>query len=169
MNNPLVQPDPGLYIWTIATFLILVALLAKFAWKPLLQALEQRQAAIRGALDDARKAREELQAVHAQAERLLNEARVEAGQILARTREDAARLREELKQKAHADAASLVGNAERQIQLETTRAVEQLRREAIDLSVAIASKLLQRNVSKEDNERLIQDTVRQLESGPRLN
>ena len=169
MNNPLVQPDPGLYIWTIATFLILVGLLAKFAWRPLLRALEERQATIRAALDDARKAREELQAVHAQSERLLNEARVEAGQILARTREDAARLREELKEKAHADAAHLLGNAERQIQLETTRAVEQLRREAIDLSVAIASKLLQRNVSREDNERLIQDTVRQLESGPRLN
>src|SRR5688572_4193745 len=103
MNNPLVQPDPGLYIWTIATFLLLVALLAKFAWRPLLQALEDRQATIRAALDDARKAREELQAVHAQSERLLNEARVEAGQILARTREDAARLREELKEKAQTD------------------------------------------------------------------
>ena len=43
MNNPLVQPDPGLYIWTIVTFLVLVALLAKFAWGPLLQALESRQ------------------------------------------------------------------------------------------------------------------------------
>jgi F-type H+-transporting ATPase subunit b len=167
--NPLVQPDPGLYIWTILTFLVLVALLAKFAWRPLLEALERRQAGIRAALDEARQAREEIRRVQEDAQRLLTEARGEAGQILARTREDAARLRDELKQKAQADAASVVANAERQIQLETTRAVEQLRREAVDLSVAIASKLLQRNVTKQDNERLIEDTLRQLEAGPRLN
>ena len=55
MNNPLVQPDPGLYIWTIATFLILLWLLAKFAWRPLLQALESRQELIRKSLDDAQR------------------------------------------------------------------------------------------------------------------
>ena len=167
--NPLVQPDPGLYIWTILTFLVLVALLAKFAWRPLLRALEERQATIRASLDEARKAREDLERVQADAERLLAEARVQAGQIIARTREDAGRFREELQQKAQLDAANLVKNAERQIQLETTRAVEQLRREAVDLSVTIASKILQRSVSKEDNERLIDDTLRQLESNPRIN
>ena len=61
MNNPLVQPDPGLYIWTIATFLVLLALLARFAWRPLLDALEQRQEVIRKSLDDARQARQELE------------------------------------------------------------------------------------------------------------
>ena len=61
MNNPLVQPDPGLYIWTIVTFLVLVALLAKFAWRPLLAALEQRQEAIRKSLDDVRQAKQDLE------------------------------------------------------------------------------------------------------------
>ena len=167
--NPLVQPDPGLYIWTIVTFLVLMALLAKFAWKPLLAALEERQASIRAALDEAQKARADVERVRVEAERLVNEARVEAGQVLARTREDAARLRDELKSQAQADAARLVSNAERQIQLDTNRALEQIRREAIDLSVAIASKLLQRNVSKEDNARLIDESVKQIDAGPRFN
>ena len=61
MDNPLVQPDPGLFIWTIVTFLVLVTLLAKFAWRPLLQALESRQAAIRKSLDDAVQAQRELE------------------------------------------------------------------------------------------------------------
>jgi len=65
MNNPLVQPDPGLYIWTIVTFLALVALLAKFAWRPLLAALDERQQAIRKSLDDARQAKQDLERVHA--------------------------------------------------------------------------------------------------------
>jgi len=60
MNNPLVQPDPGLYVWTIATFLVLVALLARFAWRPLLEALERRKESIRKSLDDARQARGEV-------------------------------------------------------------------------------------------------------------
>ena len=169
MNNPLVQPDPGLYIWTIATFVILVALLGKFAWKPLLAALDERQKGIRSALDEAQKAREEIQRVRVDAERLLAEARVEGAQMIARTREDAERFREELKQKAQADAATILKNAEKQIQLETTRAIDQVRHEAIDLSVALASKLLQRNVSKEDNARLIEDALKQIDATPRVN
>ena len=162
--NPLVQPDPGLYIWTIVTFLILVTLLAKFAWRPLLEALEKRQESIRRSLDDAAKAKQELERLQVESQRILAEARAEAEAIVARTREDANRLRDEMRQKAQQEAANIVKNAQKQIELETARALQQLRHEAVDLSVAIASKLLQRNVSKEDNERLIEDTFRQLEA-----
>ncbi len=75
--------------------------------------------------------------------------------------------REELKQKARAEAAAIVKNAEKQIELETTRALQEIRQEAVDLSVAIASKLLQRNVSKDDNLRLIEDTFKQIEATER--
>ena len=162
--NTLVQPDPGLYIWTIATFLVLVALLAKFAWRPLLEALERRQAAIRQSLDDAQKAKQELERLNVESQRILSAARAEADKILSATRSDANRFREELKQKAQTEAAGIVKNAERQIELETARALQQIRTEAVDISVAIASKLLQRNVSKEDNERLIEETFKQIEA-----
>ena len=165
--NPLVQPDPGLYIWTILTFLILVGLLAKFAWRPLLDALENRQAMIRKSLDDARQAKVELERLHAESAKILAEARGQADLILARTRSDAEQLREELKQKARTEAAGIVKNAERQIEMETARALQQIRHEAVDISVAIASRLLQKNVTREDNERLIEDTFKQLETSRR--
>ncbi len=164
MDNPLVQPDPGLYIWTIATFLVLVWLLGKFAWRPLLAALERRQDAIKKSLDDAQQAKQELERLHVESRKILAEARVQAETILSETRSDAARLRDELKQKAQAEAAGVVKNAERQIEMETARALQQIRNEAVDISIAIASKLLQRNVSKEDNERLIEETFRQIQS-----
>jgi F-type H+-transporting ATPase subunit b len=164
MNNPLVQPDPGLYIWTILTFLVLLGLLAKFAWRPLLEALDARQASIRKALDDARQAKQELEKIHAESAKLLAQARNEAADIVSRTRSDADRFREEMKQKAREEAAGLVRNAERTIELEAARAVQQIRQEAVDLSVTIASKILQRNVSKADNERLIEETFKQLEA-----
>jgi len=164
MPSPLVQLDPGLYIWTIVVFLILLALLAKFAWRPLLDALEQRQESIRRSLDDAAKAKQELERLQVEAQRILAEARAGAEEIVARTREDAGRLREEMRQKAQQEAANIVKNAGKQIELETSRALQQIRHEAVELSIAIASRLLQRNVSKEDNERLIEETFRQLET-----
>ena len=67
------------------------------------------------------------------------------------------------REKARAEAEGIIKNAERQIQLETARALEQIRHEAADLSVAIASKLIQKNITKEDNERLIDDALKQLQ------
>ena len=163
MDNPLVQPDPGLFIWTIVTFLVLLALLAKFAWRPLLEALESRQQSIRKALDDAQHATQELERLHQESAQIIRQARVEADAIITQSRADAGRLREEMRQKAKSEAEGIVRNAERQIQLETTRAVQLIRAEAVDLSVAIASKLLQKNVTKEDNEQLITAALQEVE------
>ena len=162
--NPLVQPDPGLFIWTILTFLVLVTLLAKFAWRPLLQALDSRQELIRKSLDDAQQARMELERLHHESAQILRQARVDAEAVIVQTRSDAAKLREDLRQKAKAEADGIVRNAERQIQLETQRALQQLRHEAADLSVMIASKILQRNMTREDNERLIEEALKQVET-----
>jgi len=164
MDNPLVQPDPGLFIWTILTFLVLVALLARFAWRPLLQALERRQAAIAKSLEDAQLARQELERLNRESAQMMRQARVEAEAIVSRSRSDAEVLREELTQKSRAEAAVILKNAERQIQLETARAIQQIRSEAIDLSVAMASKILRRQVSKADHEGLIEETLKQVEA-----
>lgn len=157
----LTRPDPGLFIWTLLTFLVLVWALGRFAWRPLLKALEERRATIEKSVEDAKKATAELQRVQEDSARLLAEARAEAGAIVTRSRADADRFREEMRKKATEDAAAIVKNAEKEIQLETARAVAQLRTEAVDLSVAIASKLLRKNISAADNDSLIQDAIGQ--------
>ena len=166
MDNPLLRPDPGLFIWTIITFLVLLTLLAKFAWGPLLRALESRQEMIRKSLDDAEEARRELERLHLESAQILKQARVQRESIMSQSRSDAERLREELKQKARAEADTIVRTAGRQIQLETAQALQQIRREAADLSVMIASKLIQRNLSKEDNDRLIDEALKQVDAQP---
>ncbi len=162
--NPLVQPDPGLFLWTILTFLVLVTLLAKFAWRPLLQALDSRQELIRKSLDDAQQAKQELERLQQESAQIIRQARIEAEAVVAQSRSDAAKLREEMRQKAKAEADGIVRNAERQIQLETQRALQQIRHEAVDLSVMIASKILRRNLTKEDNEKLIEEALKQVET-----
>jgi F-type H+-transporting ATPase subunit b len=163
MNNPLVQPDPGLFIWTIVTFVVLLALLAKFAWQPLLKALEGREEAIKKSLEDADRAKQELTRLQQESTKIIDQARVEADSIIGKTRSDAERLREELKIKAKEEADTIIRNAEQQIQLQTRQAMQQIRHEVADLAVMVASKLLERNLGKEDNDRLIDETLRQIE------
>ncbi len=164
MDNPLVQLDPGLFIWTLLTFLVLFGLLWKFAWGPLLRMLDARQATIRKALDDAEQATKELEQVQQESEAIVNKARVQADAIISDTRTDATKLREDLRQKAQAEAQSIITNAERQIQLETDRALAVVRQEAVDVSLLIASKLIRRNLTKADNEALIDEALKQVES-----
>jgi F-type H+-transporting ATPase subunit b len=163
MNNPLVQPDPGLFIWTILTFLVLLGLLAKFAWRPLLSALESRQDAIRRSLDDAEKAKQELARLQQESAKIIEQARVEANSIVAKTRSDAERLREDLRTKAKEEADTIIRNAEQQIQLQTREALQEIRHQVADMAVLIASKLLERNLASDDNDRLISETLKQIE------
>jgi F-type H+-transporting ATPase subunit b len=160
----LTTPDPGLLIWTIFVFVVLAALLAKFAWRPLLQALETRQEAIRKSLDDAQLAKKELERLQSESAQILRKAQAEAEGIVSKSWADAEKLREEMKQKARAEADAIVKESQRQIELETSRALRQIRNEVADLSVTIASKLIQRNFSREDNDRLVQETLRQIDS-----
>ena len=162
MDNPLVRVDPGLYIWTIATFVALAWLLRKYAWQPLLAALDERQKTIASAVENARLAREQLEKTQEQAGQLLAQARADAESLLVQARTDANVFREELRGKAAAEAEAITKNAEKQIQRETAKAVETIRREAIELSVTMASKLIRRQVSAQDQESLLQESLKEI-------
>ena len=164
MDNPLVQLDPGLFFWTIAVFLTLLFLLRKFAWGPLLAALDERQAGIRKSLDDADTAKRELAEVQARASALIGQARTEADAILSEARADGARIRQELRDTGQKEKEALIRGAQQQIQQERDRAVSELRQEAVELSVMIASKLIRRNLTREDNEALIDDALEQVDT-----
>jgi len=164
MDNPLVQPDPGLFLWTILTFLVLLVLLAKFAWKPLLALLDRREEMIRLSLDDAEKAKQELQRLQQESKEILSKARVEAQSILAKSRSEAEKLKGELRQEAKGQADSILRDAEKQIQVETEKAIAVIKNEVVDLSLLVASKLIKKNLSKEDNQSLIEESLKQVES-----
>lgn len=157
----------GNAVWTLAIFLIVVVVLGKFAWGPVLSLLQEREQFIHKSLSDAKRDRDEAEQRLKDYAAKLQSAQAEAMAIVEQARRDAERLREELRTRAKSEADAMLKNAERQIEQQTTRAVQQIRQEAVDMSVAIASKLLQRNISKEDNEKLIADALKQIESVPR--
>jgi F-type H+-transporting ATPase subunit b len=154
----------GNAVWTLTIFVIVVAVLGKFAWGPILKLLQDREEFIHRAVAEAKRDRLEAEARLKEYTDKLQAAHGEAAAMLQDARRDAERLRAELREKARAEADTIIKTAERQIQLETARALQQIRHEAADLSVMIASKLIQRNLSKEDNERLIEDALNQVEA-----
>lgn len=164
MDNPLIQVDPGLFIWTILTFLVLLGLLGKFAWKPLLAALDSRHELIKNSLDDADKAKQELERLQQDSREIISEARVEAQSIVAKSRFEAEKLKGEMRQRAKEEADSIVRSAEKQIQVETEKAIAEIRGEVVDLSLLVASRLVKKNLSKEDNQSLIEESLKQIES-----
>ena len=159
MNNPLVQLDPGLFIWTILTFLVLLGVLAKFAWNPLLKMLKDREDLIRSSLEDAEKAQTELANLNAEREEIINKARSEAQSILSEGKVAASKLKDETLKAAKDQAKSILTDAEKQIRIEKHKAIEEIKSEVVDLSLSVAKKLIKKNISREDNQALIDESL----------
>ena len=159
MNNPLVQLDPGLFVWTILTFLVLLGVLAKFAWNPLLKMLKDREDLIRSSLEDAEKAQTELANLNAEREKIINKARSEAQSILSEGKVAASKLKDETLKAAKDQAKSILTDAEKQIRIEKHKAIEEIKSEVVDLSLSVATKLIKKNISREDNQTLIDESL----------
>jgi F-type H+-transporting ATPase subunit b len=159
----------GNALWTLIIFVLVVVILGKFAWGPVLALLKEREDFIHKSLADAKRDRDEAEARLKDYAAKLQSSQAEATAIVERAVKDAERLRDELRQRAHSEADAMIKKTEREIEAQTAQAVRQIRQEAVDLSVTIASKLLQRNVTKEDNEKLIADALREIESASRPN
>ena len=162
MDNPLVQLDPGLFVWTIITFLILLGLLSKFAWKPLLHALEKRENEIARSLKDAEKARKELDRLTSEGDEIIAKARSEAQAIVGEGKKAADQLKESTLSKAKETAAANLDDAKEQIKMEKEKAIAEIKGEVVGLSLSIAEKLVKKNLNEEDNKSLINESIKNI-------
>lgn len=148
--------NPGLSVWTTLVFLMLLGILWKFAWAPILGAVEARENRIQSALDESRQRQEEAQKLLAEHKAQLNDARRQANEILAEARTSGDRLRKELEEKARAEAQGIVQAARKEIERERDQALADIRRESVDLALAAAAKLLHERVdSQKDREMVV--------------
>jgi len=147
--------EPGLLIWTIITFILLLVVLRVVAWKPMLSALEERESTIRNSLEEAQQAREEAARLMAENQRILAQANRESAHILEQTREQAERLRASLSEQAQAEARRLVQDARREIERERQLAVQELKTAAAELVLTATGQLLGRSVTDDDHHRLV--------------
>ena len=149
--------NPGVSIWTMVVFVLLVVILAKTAWPAILKAVEEREKKIQAQLDQAEKANQDAQRVLADYQQKLAAARSEAQELLAAGRQAAEKVREEIAARARAEHEELIGRARREIAAEREKALAELRGEAVELSLAAASKVLERNLDSEADRRLVRE------------
>lgn len=161
-KNPLTAVTPGLYIWTIITFLLLFYVLAKFAWKPLLSMLEERENLIKRSLSDAETAREELQKINLESEAIITKARTEAQSILSDGKAAAEKIKDDTITKAKEEASKIREEAKQQIKAEKDRAISDIKKEVVDLSLNVAEKLIKKNISEKDNASLIEESLEKI-------
>ena len=164
MNNPLVQLDPGLFVWTILTFLLLVFVLAKFAWKPLLKMLQDREDMVRSSLEDAEKAKSKLERLNEESEAIMAKARSEAQSILADGKAIADKVKDDIIAKSKEQANKIREDAGNQIQVEKDKAISEIKKEVVNLTLSVAEKLIQKNLSDADNKSLIEESLKKVQT-----
>lgn len=151
----LILPSFGLIFWMTLTFVIVFIILKKFAWKPILGALKDREQSIQNALDSAEKAKQEMAALQANNEKILMEARSERDNLLKEAREAKETIISEAKDKAHKEATKLIQDARDAIQNEKAAALSELKTQVANLSIEIAEKILKSELSSDDKQKAL--------------
>lgn len=155
--------SPGLFIWSVITFLILVGLLYKFAFNPLMRLQKARQDGIHQAINEAEQLRDEAQDLLANYKQQLAEAREEAAAIVDRARKAGESTKAEVLEEARVQAEATLAKARQQIERDTNQALQQIREEVADLTVAATEKVARTSLSGADQLRLIQEAINEID------
>jgi len=142
----LLSPDPGLVIWTGLTFILLLLILKKYAWRPILHAVKVREHTIKYALAAAEKARQEVENIEKLKKQTLEEAALERDKLITEARELKTRIIEDAKKDAHKEADKIIESTRIQLEKEKKEAVQKMRKQVAILSVDIAGKLLEQEL-----------------------
>ena len=158
--NSLFSPGLGLIFWQTVTFLIVLLLLSRYAWKPILNALKDREQSIEDSLKQAEKAREEMKQLQANNEKLLDEARLERDKILKAAQKAADETKEQAKEKTNIEVNKMLEDARKTIDNEKQAAIADIKKQIATMSVDIAEKLLRKELEdKSKQETLIAGLV----------
>ena len=162
LKEGLLRVDPGLLLWTIITFIILVLILWKTAWKPIVDALDARAEKVRFEIDNAERSRQEAEKLMAQHKLMMDNAKAEAAQIIVKGREEAEILKNEIMDKAHTEANNIADRAKKEIEIAKDKALSDIKREVVLISTEIASKILSKNINPEDQKGLVEEALNKM-------
>lgn len=149
----------GTVIWTTIAFLVVVFLLAKFAWKPILNSIREREESIEKALDDAEKAKEMMRELKENNEKLLQEARLERDELMKSARDTKDKMIAEAKDKAKEEGEKMITNAKESIRAEKASAMNELKNHVAELSLEIAEKIIREKLANEGKQKEIIETT----------
>ena len=159
IQEGLLKVEPGLLLWIIITFIVLLLILWKAAWKPLVEALDARAEKVRGDIENADRSRQEAEKLLAQHKIMMDNARNEAAKFIADSRTEAEKIKNEIIEKAGADAEMLSDRARKEISLAKDRALTEIKAEIVTLSTEIAAKIINKNLNPNDQKALVEETL----------
>ena len=158
----LLSPNTGLMFWTLIIFIVLLIVLTRFSFKPLTAAVEAREKALEDAIEAARRDREEAAALLAEHRQLVKRAHDDAQRIIAEGRAAGEKVRTEVVEQAHREQQQMLERARHEIAAERDRAIAELQREAINLAVLGAGKVIEKNLDNETNRKLVESFLASL-------
>jgi F-type H+-transporting ATPase subunit b len=158
----LMEIDPGVILWTLIIFIVLVILLRKLAWKPILNMLDAREKRIREAVEKADRVQADADKALEEQKKLSEQQRQEAAEFMAQAKEDAKRTGAEMVEKARREAQEATERARRQIEEERTKAVESVRSHAVELALDAAAHLLSKKLDDATNRAIVSDYIDKL-------
>ena len=151
--------DPGLFMWTIVTFFIVLAILKWKAWGPLINALDKREEDIREALASAEKARQDAEKASSEYEDMMRKAQAEAQQIVSEGKAAGERVKNDIQSAANDKADEIIEKAKAQIDAERRKAIQEIKSSVVDLSMDAAAKVIERNLDSDDNRKLVDQAL----------
>ena len=154
------KPDVVMSILTWVTFFILLVILKKFAWKPILKGLDDREEHIRKSLQEADQAKEQLAQVEKKRIQILEEAKVQANAIIEQSRKMGGELATQIEGRAKKNAEEIISSAHEEIEGECERMRNTLRKESVQTAVSLAEKILKENLDTEKNRNLINQAIK---------
>ena len=154
-----ILPSPGIFLWTLISFFIVLGILKWKAWGPLMKALDDREEKISSALDAASKAKEEAQKVSSDYEEMIAKAESEKQSILSQAKKDADSLREKKESETDMKCNDMLEKAKKEIDSEKAKALKEIKSVAVNLSVEAASKIISKNLDSDDNRKIAEDTI----------
>lgn len=164
-STNLLEPHGGLMFWTLIIFVVLLFVLSRFAFRPMLAAVEAREHALEKAVEGARRDRDEAARLLEEQRKQLEAARTEAQRFLAEGRAAGEKLRADMLEQTQHQQQELLERARRDIEAQKERAIADLRREAVDLALAGASRVIERNLDDQANRRLIESFLASVPAG----
>ena len=158
----LLTPALGTLFWTALTFVVLLFVLKKMAWKPILQMLEEREQHIKESFEKADAARKETEQALAKNQEILEQAKKEAQELLSKSRKTAETAKEDIIRKAESEATKILDKARKEISLEKEKAIEELKSQAAELSIMIASRIIGKSLSAADHKAIIESALKNM-------
>jgi F-type H+-transporting ATPase subunit b len=161
-KGSLLDIDPGLIVWTLITFTLLLFLLSKLAWKPIIKTLQEREEKIRKSLEEAEKARREAEALIAKNAEMMAQAERDAQELVRRAKEMADKLKLELTEQGKLEAAKMLVTAKKEIENEKNSALSQLKTEVADMVVQAAGKVIGAALDADKHKKIVDDFIKEM-------